>query len=332
MPAEEHAHNATWMCFPASTEVWGRNLGAVQSSIADIALAIAGFEPVRMLVPKHARTAASRRVGSDVELIDGPVDDLWARDTLPLFLIRAGGDRRLAAGHVRFNGWGGKQVHSGDSRLARHVADFLGIDVIESGITGEGGGLECDGAGTVLAARSSWVNANRNPDLSEGEIATALIEVTGSERIIWVDGIAGADITDGHIDTLARFASPDTIVHELPDYVDPGETWYDVAHATHRTLQAARTLAGEPYELVTLTQPSTVRGTGDGFLSSYLNYYVCNGGVIAPSFGDVSADGNAAEILRELHADREVVQVDIDPIAEGGGGIHCATQQQPRDH
>ena len=173
MPAEEQPHAATWMCFPANADVWGRDLRGVQESIASIALAIAGFEAVRMLVRPESRAMAADLVGSDVELIDGPVDDLWARDTLPLFLVGAVGE--LAAGRVRFNGWGNKQVHDGDAQLAGLVADILGVPLLDSRVTGEGGGLENDGKGTLLAARSSWVNDNRNPGVSDADIAAALV-------------------------------------------------------------------------------------------------------------------------------------------------------------
>ena len=331
MPAEEAAHVATWMCFPSCEDVWGDDLDAVQRTIASIATTIEGFEPVRMLVRPAARQVAFDLVGSAVELIDAPVDDLWARDMLPLFLkpTDAANPVSLAAGRVRFNGWGGKQVHAGDAQLAAFVAGVVGAPLIDSGLTGEGGGLEVDGAGTVLASRSSWVNPNRNRGKSEAAIAAALVDALGARRVLWVDGIAGEDITDGHIDTLARFADAATIVHELPAVLEPGDAWSDVAADTATALAAMSDDAGAPYRLVPLTQPSTHRGVTDSFLSSYVNYYVCNGAVIGPRFGDEAADAIAAEVLTGLYPGRQIVQIDIDPVAEGGGGIHCATQQQP---
>ncbi len=327
MPAEDEPHAATWMCLPGRGDVWGRELESVQATIADIALTVAEFEPVRMLVRPGDLDRAADLVGADVELIEAPVDDLWARDTLPLFLVSDDGG--LAAGRVRFNGWGGKQVNDGDATLAALVAELVGVPLYDSGLVGEGGGLETDGAGTLLAARSSWVNDNRNPGLDEDEIARRLVALLGAERLLWVDGIAGADITDGHIDTLARFVDRSTIVNEVPSYVEPGETWYDLAVRTEAELAAMTTLDGEPYQLVTLRQPETVRRNDDEFLSSYVNYYVCNGAVIVPEFGDAVADGEAAELIGDHHPGREVVALAIDPVAAGGGGIHCATQQQP---
>ena len=332
MPAEENQHEATWMSWPSRRDVWGATLPGVQDTIADLAVAIAAFEPVRML----ARRAELRRVrrmlgGTDIEVIEGPVDDLWARDTLPCFVVAVDPDDEapLAAGRFRFNGWGGKQVHDGDTRLAALVAKHLGIPLIDSGLTGEGGGLEVDGQGTVLAARSSWVNTNRNAGRPEDEIGRRIIKLLGAKRIVWVDGLAGEDITDGHIDTLARFAKPGLIVLDRPAFDDPGEVWFDTSVETKNALAAVDARGGGPFEFAELVQPASPRGRGKDFLSSYVNYYVCNGAVLAPSFGDPRADQAAAETLRALYPGREIVQVDIDPIAAGGGGIHCATQQQP---
>ena len=160
---------------------------------------------------------------------------------LPCFLVREGseGNRSLAAGHVRFNGWGGKQVHAGDARLAALVADGLGIPVVESGLVGEGGGLEVDGAGTVLASASSWVNDNRNPGKSREQVESALLDLLGAERMVWIEGLAGEDITDGHVDTLARFIDERTIVVDVPAFADPRDPWVDVAAETRERVASA---------------------------------------------------------------------------------------------
>ncbi len=216
--ATEDLPERTWMCWPSSGEVWESDLPDVQDAIARVALAISAYEPVTMLARPAEADAVRELLGDDVEVVEAPVDDLWARDTLPALLVRdaaAGGGGELAAGRVRFNGWGDKQVHRGDARLAAVVARHLDIELIDSGVVGEGGGFEIDGAGTVLAAESSWVNDNRNPSLTKAQIEERLLGLLGADRLIWVDGLAGHDITDGHIDTLARFASP---VH------DPGRS------------------------------------------------------------------------------------------------------------
>ena len=321
MPAEEMPHAQTWMCFPASRSVWGPDLPAVQATIGEIVRAISDFEPVSLLTRPAAKARARTLVGRHVTLLDAPVDDLWARDTLPCFLTSRSHPGKLRAGLLRFNGWGGKQLHGGDARLNRLVAEHVGAPVVESGLTGEGGALEIDGAGTLLAARSSWVNRNRNPQLDEHQIGARLKALVGAERIIWVDGVAGRDITDSHIDTLARFIDPETILVE-----DPGTTdiWGRVAKTTRRQLADA-----DAYAFVTLKQPASLPSGNPDFLASYVNYYVCNDAVIMPAFGDRKADDRAKSQIGEAYPGRQIVQLRIDAVAAGGGGIHCATQQQP---
>jgi agmatine deiminase len=330
MPAEETRHERTWMCWPSSDEVWGKDLAGVQETIMAIASAISRFEPVSLLVRPEQNGRVAGLLPA-VALVDAPVDDLWARDTLPNFLLRRAGDGSLslAAGRVQFNGWGGKQIHDGDAELATVVAAHLGVPLIDSGVVGEGGGLEIDGHGTILAAASSWVNENRNPGRSRAEIEVALAHLLGADRMIWIDGLAGQDITDGHIDTLGRFATPTTIVIDRPAFDDRNDPWVAVAARTKELLGAARAAGGKPYEIVEMTQPSTTRQSGASFLSTYMNYYVCNGAVIAPKFGDKTADAEARSVLTRLFPGREIVQLNIDALAAGGGGIHCATQQQP---
>jgi agmatine deiminase len=304
----------------------------VQDNITEIALAVAEFEPVAMLARPEEIEALAEIFGGAVELITAPVDDLWARDSLANFVVRTGdsGAIELASAHATFNGWGDKQIHEGDTQLAAVVAEHLGVELFDSGLVGEGGGIEIDGVGTVLAAESCWVNNNRNPAMSRDEIEVAILQMVGAERMIWVDGLAGADITDGHIDTLARFANPSTIVVDKPAFDDPDNPWIAVANRTKEQVTAAQTADGSPYTVIEIVQPSESRGSGDDFLSTYMNYYVCNGAVIAPEFGDPAGDAAARIVLEDLFPDRKIVMLNIDGLAAGGGGIHCATQQQPR--
>jgi agmatine deiminase len=330
MPAEDVEHTRTWMCFPSSEEVWGEDLAAVQEDILGLATVIASYEPVTLLARPEEIEALEADLPDGVTLMEAPVDDLWARDTLPNFLV-SDSEGGIAASHATFNGWGDKQIHAGDTTLAQVVTESLGIELYAPGLVGEGGGLEVDGEGTVLAARSSWVNDNRNPGMSEAEVGDKLIEMVGGERIIWIDGLAGADITDGHIDTLARFIDPTTIVIDQPAFPDDAEDpWLEVAETTRSEIEAATTADGQPYEVVAMTQPQNPRGSGDSFLSTYMNFYVCNGAVIAPEFGDAEADAKAKQQLAEMFPDREIELVPIDALAAGGGGIHCATQQEPK--
>lgn len=328
MPLESGPHERTFMQWPVSRTAYGaRDLDAVQRSIADIANAIAEFEPVAMLGADTARTGNRRLLSAKVELWDIPTDDLWCRDSGPTFVADAAG--RLAIAHLRFNGWGNKQPHANDARIAARVAARLGMPLLETGLVGEQGGVEHDGAGTLLAHASCWANGNRNT-LPRDEIARRLELALGARRTIWAPGIAGADITDYHIDALARFVGPGRVLIQIDDAIDHDDPWSVAAHETLRVLEQARDASGRPLQIMKLPEPDAIRSRAPDFVSSYINYYVCDGAVIGARFGDRETDAQARDTLKHLYPEREIVMLDIDPIGESGGGVHCATQQQPR--
>jgi agmatine deiminase len=328
MPLESEPHQRTLMQWPVSLAVYDRRgLGRVQAAIARIANTIARFEPVAMLVAaRHAKSARSLLV-PEVELWDIPTDDLWCRDSGPTFVRNAAGD--LAVAHLRFNGWGDKQPHANDALIAGRVAARLGLPLLDSGLVGEQGGVEHDGAGTLLAHASCWDNPNRNR-LPRAKIEARLLAALGGTKMIWAPGVIGEDITDFHIDALARFVGPGKVLIQLGDAVDPGDPWSVSGHETLRILQATSDAKGRKLDIVRLPDPVNIRSRQRDFVASYVNYYVCNGAVIVAQFGDPAADGRARELLRELYPGRQVVMLDVDALGENGGGIHCATQQQPR--
>jgi agmatine deiminase len=328
MPLESEPHERTIMQWPVSLNVYDPpSLRAVQTKIALIANTISQFEPVAMLVSGAAAKAARAQLGSDVELWDIPTDDLWCRDSGPTFVKNAKGE--LAVAHLRFNGWGNKQTHRNDGRIAAAVAKRLGLPLLETGLIGEQGGVEHDGAGTLIAHASCWVNPNRN----KGDAATIghlLTGALGGEKMIWAPGIKGADITDYHIDALARFVSPGRVLIQLPKRVDPGDPWSVSAFETSEILKKAKDAKGRKLEIITLPEPVAIRSAKPDFVASYVNYYVCNGAVISAEFGDRAADDQARSTLAALYRGRKIVSLNVDAIGESGGGIHCATQQQPK--
>jgi agmatine deiminase len=209
------------------------------------------------------------------------------------------------------------------------VASRLGLKIYANGVAGEGGGIETDGAGTLLAHESSWVNRNRNKG-SKDEVERLLLDALGAEKMIWAPGVKGADITDFHIDALARFVKPGQVVIQLGDTIDRSDPWSVAAFETYGILKSARDAQGRKLEIVVLRDPVRIRSRSRDFVSSYVNYYVCNGAVIGAEFGDDTADAAAKTVLEQLYPGRVVVSLNVDPIGEAGGGIHCATQQQPR--
>ncbi|QIE46454.1 agmatine deiminase family protein [Pseudohalocynthiibacter aestuariivivens] len=321
--AEEASHQRTFMQWPVNRSVHPDRvfLGMAQQTIADIANAIAAFEPVTMLAAQGDHSGARAKLSSAVELWDIPTEDLWCRDAGPIFVVNPDGD--LAVSHIQFNGWGGKQVNRRDSQIAARVADRLGLRLLPTGLVGEAGGVEQDGHGSLLAHESSWVNENRNSGLSRAEIEARLLKAYGANRMIWSEGVWGEDITDYHIDSLARFTGPNRVLINLPDAPDMDDPFHAAALDTYDRLVAAG------LEIEVIPEPHRRRVRSIDFVASYANYYVCNGGVIAAQFGDNETDKIAKDALARHYPDREIVTLNVDPLGEMGGGIHCATQQMP---
>lgn len=328
MPEESEPHLRTFMQWPVSRSVHPDRvfLDMLQQSVADIANAIAEFEPVVMLMDASHTKPARRLLSSDIEIWDIPTDDLWCRDSGPLFVRNRNG--ALAVSHLNFNGWGNKQTHENDGQIARRVAGRLGLPLLDNGLVGEVGGVDFDGHGTLIAHESSWFNPNRNKG-SKAEIEALMLEAFGAEKIIWAPGVKDTDITDHHIDALARFTAPGNILIQMPDEIYPGDPWSRAAFQTHDILAKATDAQGRRLELAVIPEPVSPRVTLEDFVASYVNYYVCNGAVIAAEFGDREADEIAAGALADLYPGREIVMLNVDPVGEVGGGIHCATQQQP---
>lgn len=323
VPAEEDKHARTFMQWPVNRRVYADLvfLDRVQQTIADIANTIVTFEPVTLLMAKEDIGPAKTKLSDAVEIWDIPTDDLWCRDSGPLFAVDP--DQQLAISHIQFNGWGEKQVHTRDTQVATTVAQRLNLPLIDSGLYGEAGGVEHNGHGALMAHESSWVNDNRNPGLSRAEIETKLLNAYGASRMIWSNGVWGEDITDYHIDSLARFTGPDRVLINLPDKPDTDDPFHMAALDTHDILVEAG------LDVDVIPEPRRRRINSPDFVASYANYYACNGAVIAAQFGDTETDSLAAEALGGHYPGREIIQLNVDALGELGGGIHCATQQMP---
>jgi agmatine deiminase len=328
MPLESEPHERTIMQWPVSLAVYdATSLKNAQMNIALIANTISQYEPVVMLVSGAAAKAARAQLGGAVELWDIPTDDLWCRDSGPTFVKNAKGE--LAVAHIQFNGWGKKQPHRNDARIAAAVARRLGLPLLPTGLVGEQGGIEHDGAGTLLAHASCWVNPNRNKG-TQNSVGTQLTGALGGTKIIWAPGIKGADITDYHIDALARFVSPGRVLIQLPETPDPTDPWSVSAFETYEILKASTDARGRKLDLIVVPEPVDIRSDKADFVASYVNYYVCNGAVIGAEFGDPAADDAAQSMLAALYPGRKIISLNVDALGDSGGGIHCATQQQPK--
>lgn len=323
VPAEEARHQRTFMQWPVFAPVYGKGrfLRQTQATIAEIANTIAEFEPVTLLASRDQHAKALKLLSDQVELWDIPTDDLWCRDAGPLFAKNSAG--QLSVRGVNFNGWGRRYHLRNDEQLASRVADHLGLPFVDSGLQGEAGGVEASGHGLLMANESSWVNPNRNPGLSRDQIEHRLLAAYGAAQMIWGKGVKGQDVTDDHIDGFARFTGPKTALMMLDPDPDPDDAYARSAYALRDRLQSA----GLKVDTIPPGYDGRVRNLDH--LSSYANYYVCNGAVIASHTGDRTADAQAKAALARHYPRREVIMLNTDILGELGGGIHCATQQMP---
>lgn len=328
MPAESAVHRRTWMQWPAIDRLYaGRGVrDAVRADIARLASTIAQYEPLTLLTRIEQIESARKACSAAVELMPMEIDDMWCRDSGPTFVVDKQG--RVAVVDLNFNGWGSKQTHRHDARIVEYVSSTLGLRRYVAALVAEGGALEVDGDGTVLLTESAVINANRNPGAGKAALEAALNAVLGTTKVLWLPGIAGEDITDGHIDGFARYIRPGLIlVERVQASRYPQEAaMIDAAIAQLKESTDAR---GRRLEVVTIHRSDTFRSRDKDFFNGYANFYLCNGAVVMPQFGDAKADATAAGALAELYPERKIEQVNVDRICEKGGGIHCVTQQEP---
>jgi agmatine deiminase len=317
------------MAWPARADIWGAMLAGVRRDVASVARAIARFEPVAMVARPHQARAAAAACGKGVEIIPLVNDDLWMRDMGPTFLVDGRGG--LAGLDMNFNGWGNKQVHPNDARIAREVLALLGVPRFTAPFVAEGGALEVDGQGTVMATESSIINPNRNPGLSKAQLTAGICGYLGARTMIWVPGLKGHDITDDHIDSLARFTRAAGVIVDQPADPDATDVWAVSERQALTILRRSRDASGRLLRCRISRESATIPPHENPalFVNVYVNWYACNGAVLIPRFGDRSADDTARSLAAGLYPGREVVQLTINNLAEGGGGIHCVTQQQP---
>ena len=328
MPEEGSPHKGTWMAFGASAAIWGKKLlPDVQRNLALLANTIAQYEPVYMLVRQADLSTAQALVNDKVKLIVCPLDDLWIRDTGAIFVLNEAGEK--AAIDFNFNGWGNKQSHANDAKVASFIAKQSQVPLMHTSLVMEGGCIEVDGEGTAIMTESCVINHNRNPNLSKAQIEDLLMPLLGLEKIIWLPGIKGKDITDGHTDFYARFVKPGVV---LAGY-DPDPKSYDhtVTQQHLEILKQAKDAKGNALSVTTLTSPQDIRPQflNNEFAAGYIGFYLCNGAVIMQNFGDKAADLAAKTALQNAYPERKIEQINVDAIAAGGGTIHCATQQEP---
>lgn len=338
MPAETAPHERTWMAFPREGITLGAEAAEREEGYAAwtaVAHAVAEFEPVTMVVDPTELDRARRMLGtgSEIEIVEAPLDEFWMRDFGPTFVVDDERPGLLGAVDWIFNGWGAPewaewQVSAG---IARFAAAHVGAELVSSMLVNEGGGIHVDGAGTVLLTETVQLDPRRNPYADRARVEAELARTIGATHAVWLPRGLTRDYdafgTSGHVDIVATIPSPGRLL--LHHQADPGHPDFAVTRELRSRLEGQTDAAGRPFEIVDLPAPATLRDD-EGFVDwSYVNHLVVNSGVIACGFGEPSADARAAEILADAYPGRRVVTVDARPIFARGGGIHCITQQQP---
>jgi agmatine deiminase len=335
MPAEWAPHAATWLAWPHKEDSWPGNFGPIPGVWVEMVRALAPHEHVNILVNDEPAAARVRHLLRAAQVADAQVtfhlirtNDAWARDHGPIFVTRwRNGGAELAAIDWIYNAWGGKYPPwEDDDAVPQQIASHLGIRLFEPGIVLEGGSIDVNGCGTLLTTEACLLNPNRNPHLSRAQIERYLCDYLGVRHVLWLgDGIAGDD-TDGHIDDLARFVDPTTVVTALES--DRGDENHDRLQENYERLRRMTDQDGRALRVVTLPMPAPVYYDGQRLPASYANFYIANGTVLVPIFGD-PRDAEALRTLEGLFPQRRIAGIRARELVWGLGAFHCVTQQQP---
>jgi len=332
LPAEWEAQGGVMLAWPHADSDWAELMHLVEPCVVEIATQISRFEPVLIVADQEARVQARLLVaGAEMErvhIVELPTNDTWARDFGPITVLA---DEEPQLLDFAFNGWGLKYAADRDNQVTRRLQarGMLGTVPLQTlGLVLEGGSIDSDGAGTILTTASCLLSPNRNPHLSQADIEDALKQHFGAERVLWLGhGRLAGDDTDSHIDTLARFVSPDTIVHMHCD--DAEDEHFEELAAMREELAGFTTAAGEPYRLVALPWPEArLNRFGERLAPSYANFLIINGAVLVPVYGD-EADAVALDVLADCFPQRVIVAVPCAPLIEQGGSLHCMSMQLP---
>lgn len=327
MPAEWAPHRATWIAWPHQRADWPGKFGPIPWVFAELARLLSRNERVGMIV-RHAADereakAHLRRNGVPLRKVDFvrlPTDRCWTRDSGPTFVRKASGER--LAVRWKFNAWAKYSNWRKDARVAEAIAKSARAPLHESQVVMEGGAIDVDGAGTLLATEECLLSKKqeRNPGFRRGDYERLFGELLGVRRVVWLaSGIAGDD-THGHIDDVARFVGPGRVL--LCEEKHPKEKNYRPLRENRARLKAAG------LEVIPLPMPAPVVFDGLRLPASYANFYIANGQVLVPTFNDPQ-DRRALGLLAELFPGREVTGLHAGDFIWGLGTLHCATQQEP---
>lgn len=345
MPEESEPHEGTWLQWPHQYQYGIAYRDELDPTWVAMTQALVSGEKVHIIAynqtEKDRITSllnASSVPLTNVDFKIYPTDDVWVRDNGPIYAHDPSGN--LVIQDWGFNGWGQKTddqtglpiSYANCNTIPSKIAQDQGQTLVNlnSIMINEGGSVELDGQGALMACKSSILNPNRNPGMTQQQAEAIFSQYLGIDHFIWLDGQAGLELTDQHIDGFARFVNPTNIV-TMPqaDLLN-----FDVLQSDIDKLYAAQDQNGQPYTYVTvpLTQNTVKKtdGTDLGYEGSYINYYIGNTVVLVPNYNDPN-DQVANTIIQNLYPNRTAVGIDVRNLYQNGGMVHCVTQQQPRE-
>lgn len=334
-PAEWEPQVATWVSWPRNPATWPGKFEPVAAEFAEFVRTIAEYQVCNVLcggtVFEQAKSLTKTANKKHVVLHDYATNDSWCRDHGPSFLQGPMGSQPALV-DWEYNAWGGKYPPFDlDNQVPAYVARQQNRRKFSPGVILEGGAIDGNGLGTILTTRSCLLNPNRNPDLKEADYRQLLSDYLAATHVVWLDGgeVAGDD-TDGHIDQLARFVSPTTIVCAMCE--DSTDENHEPTEQNWNELKAARDQDGKPFDLVRLPTPPAMCFDGQRLPTSYCNFLIVNGAVLVPQFGHAKADSSALAILKEHFPDRDVKGLPSIELIWGLGSFHCLSQQECRPY
>jgi agmatine deiminase len=338
MPAEWEPHRATWIAWPHHAPDWPGKFAAIPWVYTEIVRHLLRSETVCILVDDAKMEQRVKRVlrkaGAPLARIDFfhvPTDRVWTRDYSPIFVADPSAEITLTDWH--FNGWAKYPNWQRDDAAAALIAKLLGRPIRQPTVHGrrvvlEGGSVDVNGQGLLLTTEECMLSDEqaRNPGLSQKDLEKVLAEFLGIRKVLWLNrGIAGDD-THGHVDDLARFVGPRTVVTVVED--DPEDDNYEPLQENLERLRGMTDLDDKPLDIVMLPMPDPVVFTGQRLPASYANFYIANDRVLVPTFND-PMDRVALGTLADLFPNREVIGIHAVDLVWGLGTLHCLTQQEP---
>ena len=337
LPAEWEKQSGVQLTWPDETTPW-YELDKVQECYARIAAAVMEHEQLMIVAAsvegakkRLAEAADAQGLSIDIDKIhfcECPVNDTWARDHGAITMVDTEGASLL---DFTFNGWGLKFASDKDNQITRRAVEaeiLKGRYMNRLGFVLEGGSIESDGLGTLLTTSECLLSPNRNGQLNKVEIEEYLRSTFHLERVLWLDyGYLAGDDTDSHIDTLARFCSPDTIAYV--QCRDVNDEHYEELHRMEEQLKTFQTLAGEPYKLLALPMADKIEVEGERLPATYANFLIMNNAVLYPTYNQPENDMRAQEVLQKAFPEHEIVGVDCRALIKQHGSLHCVTMQYP---